>query len=80
MFLMFLYKRWTESLFTSLQILDEPNKCDLFWYFSRFALSFNKIGGTSEIKINVIYFGISLGLHYLCRTLVYNGVHFEEVK
>ena len=32
------------------------------------------------LKINVIYFGISLGLHYLCSTLVYNGVHFEEVK
>ena len=47
---MFLYKCWTESLFTSLQISDEPNKCDLFWYFSRFALPFNKIGCTSEIK------------------------------
>ena len=65
MFLMFLYKRWTESLFTSLQISDEPNKCDLFWYFSRFALPLNKVGCTREYKTKLrICFDIPL----ICTT------------
>lgn len=32
------------------------------------ALPFNKVGCTSEIKINVIYFCFSLHLHYLCSS------------
>ena len=41
----------------------------------RFALSLDKIGGTSAMKMKCLSFCIALGLHYLCRQITLATKH-----
>lgn len=51
-------------------------------FFSRLALSFNKIGGVSEKQIQINLFCSSLALHYLCNVTakLKNMATIEDVK